>query len=194
MLSERSRVYPCRSNNQRKRPPHRFWIGRRPRYARWPSLLRWQYRRWRWWRWAAHIVSRAGQSLSYRHPVFSVPDTVFSWLTSGIKNSGNFHSGKKFWKLSPEPIPIHLQKLPIPIPKIPPLFTLENRRFLTLPITPKTSLNPLHTLPFPEPLALAKCSSLCIGGWGAAAADQLPQCLSKGLCGATTYRGTREGF
>ncbi len=103
---------------------------------------------------AAHIVCRAGQTLSYRHPVFAASHTVFSWPTSGIK------------------FPVK------PIPKTR-LLTLENRRSRTLPIIPKTGLNPLPALPFPEPCAHAKCSSSCIGVWGAAAADRLQTGLSK---------------
>ena len=38
LIVERSRVYPCRSSNQRKRSPPLFWIGSCPRHDRWPCL------------------------------------------------------------------------------------------------------------------------------------------------------------
>ena len=60
-----------------------------------------------------HIVSRVKQTLSYRHPVFAAPATVFSWPTSGIKFSGNSPSNRSRSSTGNLPIPI-----------------LENRRFI----------------------------------------------------------------
>ena len=76
-----------------------------------PARARGQGRRYQF---AVLIVCRAGQSLSYRHPVFSVPDTVFSCLTSGIKFPGNFPS---------DPAP----EIPDPDPRKYPLQTLEKQ-------------------------------------------------------------------